>query len=146
MTMLAMTTKTATTGAGIDAMLEEARGMTASPPTEEEVAKAKAAILNSHVFSSDSKRKVLNHRMRAEYYGYPLDWLERYRKGIEGVTVEEVRAAAVKHLVPERFAIVVVGPSEGTDRPLSAFGPVTPLDIAVPGAGPGQAGSRPGVR
>jgi zinc protease len=108
--------------------------MTASPPTEEEVSRAKQAILNSFVFNVDTKRKVLNQQLQLELYGYPLDWLSRYRQGIEAVTTAEVRAAAARHLTPERLAIVVVGPKEGTDRPLSDFGPVTTLDLTIPGA------------
>lgn len=141
-TMVFMTTKTATTGAGIEAMIEEVRAMTASPPDKEEVDKAKRSILNSFVFRVDTRRKVLNQLLRLEYFGYPLDWLSRYRQGIEAVTVEQVRQAAADHLKPERFAIVVVGPKEGTDRPLSAFGPVTTLDIAIPGAPAPQAPSK----
>jgi zinc protease len=141
-TYVFMTTKTATTGAGIEALLEEVRAMTASPPDAEEVDGAKRALLNSFVFRADTRREVLDQQLRLEYFGYPLDWLSRYRRGIEAVTAGEVRQAAADHLKPERFAIVVVGPKEGTDRPLSAFGPVTTLDITIPGAPAPQAPSR----
>jgi zinc protease len=133
--MVFLTTKTETTGAGIEALLEETRNMTAQPPTPEEVERARQAILNSYVFNADSKRKVLTQQLNYEYYGYPLDWLSRYRQGIEGVTVEQVRTAAAKYLHPEEFAIVVVGPKEGTDKPLSTYGPVTPVDITIPPPG-----------
>jgi zinc protease len=126
-----MTTKTQTTGAGIEALLEELKGMTANPPTPQEVELAKQAILNSFVFNADSKRKVLSQQLNFEFYGYPADWLERYRRGIEAVTLEQVRAAAAKYLHPEQLAIVVVGPKEGTDKPLATFGPVTTLDVTI---------------
>jgi zinc protease len=135
-----MTTKTETTGAGIEALQDEARDLTARPPTEEEVAKAKTSILNSFIFNSDTKAKILGQQLTYEYYGYPLDWLARYRQGIEQVTVEEVREAAGEYVHPDRFAILVVGPPEGQDRPLSEFGTVTPVDISIPegeAAGPG---------
>ncbi len=131
-TTLFLTTKAPTTGAAIAALLEEARNMVAQPPTDEEVAKAKQAILSSFVFNSDSPRKILTQQLTFEYFGYPLDWLSRYRHGIEAVTTAEVRAAAVKHLRPQEFAIMVVGPAAGRDRPLSDFGPVTAVDIAIP--------------
>jgi len=131
-TTLFLTTKRETTGAAIDALLEEARNMVAKPPSDEEVAKAKQSILNSFVFNSDSPRKVLQQQLTFEYYGYPLDWLSRYRQGIEAVTTAEVRAAAAKHLRPGEFAILVVGPPEGRDRPLTDFGPVTAVDITIP--------------
>ena len=130
---LSMSTKTETTGPGIDALLEEVHKiMETEPPTEEEVSKAKAGILNSFVFSVDSPGKVLGKVLVYEYYGYPLDWLTRFRKGIEQVTTEQVRKAARTHLRPERFAILVVGPREGTKPALARYESVTELDISIP--------------
>ncbi|MFQ5741928.1 MAG: M16 family metallopeptidase, partial [Acidobacteriota bacterium] len=127
-----MTTKTETTGAGIEALLEEARNLRARPPTEEEVDKAKAGILNSFIFRIDTGRKILGQQLTYEYYGYPSDWLSRYRAGIENANLEQVRQAAIKYVHPDRFAILVVGPSEGRDKPLSEFGDVTAVDITIP--------------
>jgi predicted Zn-dependent peptidase len=126
------TTKTGTTGAAIEALIEEAEGMTARPPSTEEVEKAKGSILSSFVFESDSTREILGQQLRYEYYGYPLDWLQRYRDGIAGVTAEQVREAAAKYIHPDRFAILVVGPSEGMDKPLSTYGEVTDVDVTIP--------------
>jgi predicted Zn-dependent peptidase len=126
------TTKTETTGAAIEALLEEARNLTAKPPTADELAKAKEAILNSFVFESDSTREILGQQVRYEYFGYPLDWLERYRKGIDTVTLEEVRAAAAKYVHPDDLRILVVGPTEGLDKPLTTYGEVTQVDISIP--------------
>jgi zinc protease len=145
LTFLFISTKTETTGAAIDALLAEARGMTAKPPTEEEVAKGKQGILNSFIFQADSKRKILTQQLNYEFFGYPLDWLTRYRAGIEAVTTAQVRAVAAKYIHPEQFAIVVVGPAKGTDKPLSTYGTVTPIDVTIerPKAGP-QANPKPG--
>jgi zinc protease len=131
-TLVWLSTKTETTAAGIEALLEEVRNMVARPPTEEELAKARSGILNSFVFNSDSRRKILNQQLTFEYFGYPLDWLDRYRAGIEAVTAAEVLAAAGRYLKPQEFAILVVGPAKGRDRDLSEFGKVTPRDITIP--------------
>ncbi|MFQ5670920.1 MAG: M16 family metallopeptidase [Acidobacteriota bacterium] len=127
-----MTTKTETTGAGIEALQEEAHNLTAVPPTEEEVQKAKDGILNSFIFNSDSTRKILRQQITYEYFGYPLDWLARYRDGIEKTTVEQVRQAAAKYVHPDQFAILVVGPEKGRDKPLTDFGAITAVDITIP--------------
>lgn len=132
---LFMTTKVSTTGAGIEALLEEARNLTASPPTEAEVERARRGLLDSFIFRVDSRRAVMNQQLAVELHGYPQDWLQRYRSGIEAVTPAQVRDAAARHLRPGDLAIVVVGPAEGRDRPLTDFGKVTPVDISVPGAG-----------
>ncbi|HEX6902559.1 MAG TPA: pitrilysin family protein [Thermoanaerobaculia bacterium] len=127
-----VSTKTETTGAAIDALLEEARALMSSrPPTEEEVRKARQGLLNSFVFSFDSLQKVLNRQLTLEYYGYPPDWTAKYRAGIEAVTVEQVRKAA-RHLRPEEFSILVVGTPQGLDKPLTTYGKVTPLDVTLP--------------
>jgi predicted Zn-dependent peptidase len=126
------TTKVESTGKAVDALLEEARNLTAKPPTAEEVNKAKGSILNSFVFNSDSMGEILGQQLTYEYYGYPLDWLSRYQKGIEQVTVEQVKAAAKKYVFPDNFAILVTGPGKGLDKPLETYGAVTKVDITIP--------------
>ncbi|HEX3128607.1 MAG TPA: pitrilysin family protein [Thermoanaerobaculia bacterium] len=131
MATLFMSTKVNTTAAGIDALLEEARNIITSPPSQEEIERSRRALLDSFVFRVDSPRKVMNQALLLEFHGYPADWLARYRAGIEAVTPAQVRDAAARHLHPQDFAIFVVGPSEGRDRPLTDFGKVTPIDITL---------------
>jgi zinc protease len=133
--LLFLTTKTETTGAGIQALLDEARAVqTTEPPTAEEIERARQGLLASFVFNADSARKVLNQQLNLELYGYPLDWLSRYRAGLEAVTAAQVREAAARHLHPDDFTLLVVGPAEGRDRPLTDFGKVTSVDLTIPGA------------
>lgn len=130
--MLSMSTKTETTGKGIDALLDESRKMVSEPPSEREVAKAKTSILNSFVFSVDSRSKVLGKYLTYEYYGYPSTWLKDFRKGIEQVTVVQVRQAAERHLRPQDFVILVVGPREGTTPAFTRYSSIHELDIHIP--------------
>jgi zinc protease len=130
--LLFMSTKVNTTAAGIDALLEEARNIAATPPSQEELERSRRSLLDSFVFKVDSPRKVMSQALTLEFNGYPADWLSRYRAGIEAVTPAQVRDAAARHLRPRDFAIFVVGPSEGRDRPLTEFGKVTPVDISLP--------------
>ncbi len=132
MAILSMSTKTQTTGRGIDALIAESRKMVSNPPTEDEVANAKDSILNSFVFSVDSPSKVLGKYMTYEYYGYPSTWLKNFRRGIEQVTVAQVRQAAERHLRPQDFAILVVGPREGTRPALTRYKSIRELDIRIP--------------
>jgi len=128
---LFVSTKTETTGAGIDALLEEARNLTAQPLTAAELETAKQSLLNSFIFRFDTRREVLARQLGLEFYGYPLDWLSRYQSGVQSVTLEQVRKAA-RHLRPEEFSILVVGPSQGMDKPLTTFGKVTKVDVSLP--------------
>jgi zinc protease len=140
--MLFMSTKVNTTAAGIDALLEEARNIATTPPGQEEVERSRRSLLDSFVFKVDSPRKVMNQALTLEFNGYPADWLSRYRAGIEAVTPAQVRDAAARHLRPQDFAIFVVGPSEGRDRPLTDFGKVTPVDITLAEPPGSKTGSR----
>jgi len=129
---LFMGTKSGTTAAAIDAFNEELNNLKTDPATPQELTKAKEAILNSFVFRFDSKEKVLHERMDYEFYGYPADFLERYRAGIEKVTREDVARVAQKYVHKDRLAVLVVGKASDFDKPLSGFGPVTNIDITIP--------------
>ncbi|MDE0403711.1 MAG: pitrilysin family protein [Nitrospira sp.] len=128
-----MSTKTETTQAGIDALLAEVhKVMETEPPTEEEVRKAKASLLNSFVFSVDSPGKLLGKFLTYEYFGYPSDWLVRFRTGIEQTTVEQVRKAARTHVKPDQFVFLIIGPRQGTAPALARYETVEELDISIP--------------
>jgi zinc protease len=129
---LALGTKSHTTAAAIDAFNEELDALKTNPSTPEELAKAKQSILNSFVFRFDSKDKVLRERMSYEFYGYPADFLEKYRAGIEKVTQQDVDRVAQKYVHKDKLAILVVGKAADFDRPLSSFGPVTTIDASIP--------------
>ena len=125
-------TKSATTAVAIEAMKKQMDELTQSGVTDEEVRKAKDSILNSFIFAFDSKQKVLAERMAYEFYGYPADFLEKYRAGIEKVTVADVDRVARKYIHPDKLAVLVVGNAKDFDRALSTFGAVTNIDISIP--------------
>lgn len=129
---LTLGTKSETTAAGIDALLEEVTNIAALPPTDEEIRRGKEAILNSFIFRFDSKEKVLREQAGNAFYGYPPDFLERYRREIEKVTAADVARVAKKYVHREDLAILVVGKAADFDRPLSSFGKVTTVDITIP--------------
>jgi len=132
-----MATKSATTKDAIQGLKRELNDLIVHPPTPEEMKRAKDAILNSFVFNFDSKQKVLAEKMRYEFYGYPLDFLETYRSQIEKVTVDDVNRVAKKYIHPDNYSILVVGNSSQIGDQLTSLGPVTPVDITIPPP-PGQ--------
>ena len=138
-----MTTKSRTTGAAIDALRQEMDGIVRNPATADEMKRAKDSILNSFVFEFDSKDKILRERMAYEYYGYPADFLERYRNGIEKVTAADVARVAEKYVHRDQLAVLVVGKAADFERPLSSFGPVTDVDISIPETVHGAAAAKP---
>jgi zinc protease len=140
MLRIGMSTKSATTVKSIEALNAELNRLIKGGVTQAELKKAKDAILNSFIFEFDSKDKVLAERMRYEFYGYPPNFLELFRTGIEKVTTADVDRVAKKYVHPEKMAILVVGNSKDFDRSLSTLGKVTPIDVSIP-APPGKPGS-----
>jgi hypothetical protein len=146
-----MSTRADATVKAIEALIAEAKLLaTTKPATDAELKLAKDSILNSFVFNNDEASEVLGQQLAFEYYGQPLDWLDRYRAAVDKVTAADVARVAAKYIHPDRLSIVVVGPSEGRDKPLSTLGTVKAVDLTIPpppssapaAAGPGSAGGR----
>jgi zinc protease len=125
-------TKSASTVAATRAMLDEIGKLKTVPPTATELKNAKDQVLNSFIFHYDSKDKTLAEQLTLALYGYPSDFLEKYKTGIEKVTAEDVTRVANKYIDASRLAVVVVGNEKEMGTPLSSLGPVTNLDIAIP--------------
>jgi zinc protease len=132
MLRISMSTKSGSTAAAIESLRKQINELIQGGVKQEEVKKAKDSILNSFIFAFDSRRKVLAERMAYEFYGYPADFLERYRAAIEKVTPADVNRVARKYIHPEKLAVLVVGKAKDFDRDLASFGKVTPIDISIP--------------
>jgi zinc protease len=135
---VAMATKSSSTAAAIEALYEEIDSLHRNPASAEELRRAKDAILNSFVFRFDSREKVLRERMLYEFYGYPADFLERYRAGIERVGAEDVARVAKAYVKEQKLALLVVGRAADFDKPLESFGPVTPIEVEIRGEPAGR--------
>ena len=125
-------TKSASTARAIRALIDEVRKIRQEEVTEEELATAKESYLNSFVFNFDTESEIVNRVMAYEYYGYPADFLQRTKRGIEEVTRADVLRVAGAHLHPDELQILVVGRPEDFDEPLSVLGPVKEIDITIP--------------
>jgi len=137
MTRMMVMTKSATTFESIAAIDEEIASLKKNPISENEIEHAKDAILNSFVFRLDSPGKVLQEQMAYEFYGYPLDFLEQYERGIQAVTKADVARVAAKYLHRDQMAVLVVGNAADFDKEPATLGPVHKIDITIPPAPPG---------
>ena len=129
-------TKSESTVYAIGLMLEEMKKMTEEEVSDEELAKAKDEYLNSFVFNFDSRAEIVNRMMTYAYFGYPLDFMERVKEGVEKVTKADVLKVAKAYLHPEKVQILVVGKEEDFDKPLSTLGEVNTIDITIPSTKP----------
>lgn len=130
----AASTKSETTVKATQAMLKEIDELKTRPFTAAELASAKDQLLNSFIFRYDTKEKVLSEATELEFYGYPADFLTKYRAGIEAVTLADLERVANKYIDPSKLAILVVGNESQYGTPLAALnmGSVHPIDITIP--------------
>jgi len=126
-------TKSQSTIYAINIMLQELKKITEQEVTDDELAKAKDGYLNSYVFNFESKSQIVNRLMMLAYYGYPPDFTEKQKAGVEKVTKADVLRVAKKYIQPGKVQILVVGKKEDFDKPLSTLGPVNVIDITIPG-------------
>src|SRR6202043_1531141 len=113
-------------------MLNEIGHLKTVPPTPDELRKAKDQVLNSFIFNYDSRDKTLNEQVALAFYGYPSDFLEKYKTGIEKVTAADVTRVANKYVDPSKLAIIAVGNESEITPKLDTLGKVTPIDITIP--------------
>src|SRR5581483_11619900 len=129
---ISMCTKSQSTIEAVQAVDEDIANLSKEPISEEEIQRAKDAILNAFIFRLDSPDKILVERMTYEYYGYPPDWLDKYQAEIKKVTAAQVNAVAAKYLHKDQLAVLVVGNTKEFDKPLSSLGAVKEIDITIP--------------
>jgi len=125
-------TKSESTVHAIELMLKELKRIIEEDVTDEELARAKDEYLNSFVFNFDSRAQIVNRLMTYDFFDYPLDFVERVKKGVEKVTKKDVLRVAKKYLRPDKVQILVVGKQEDFDKPLSTLGEVNVIDIKIP--------------
>ncbi|MDR3764330.1 MAG: insulinase family protein [Acidobacteriota bacterium] len=132
LTVLGIATKSETTVEAIKGLWEQLDLMKKEPPSELEMQRARDSILNSFIFNIDTPSKVLREQQTYAFYGYPSDYLEEERAGIEKVTADDVLRVANKYLHREELKVLVVGNAEVFGKQLAALGPVENVDITIP--------------
>jgi len=108
-------TKAETTWKAIGLILAEMKRMRDEPVTADDLTFAKDMILNGRVFGFADPFNVVENHVSLEYYGYPRDWMTRWQKHIEAVTVEDIQRVAKEYLRPDGVTIVIVGDPEKFD-------------------------------
>ncbi len=140
---ISLGTKSQSTAESIQATQQDIDDLSKQPITEDEIQRAKDAILNAFIFRLDSPDKILGERMTYEFYGYPPDWLDKYQAEIKKVAATDVNRVAGKYLHKDQLAILVVGNTKEFDKQLSTLGPVKEIDITIPPAPGGADESKP---
>ncbi len=118
-------TKSESTVAAIQLILETMEEMRREPPTREEVEHAIAQIVNGFVFNFQDPSQIVSRQISYQAQGLPDDWLERYLDGVQRVRPTGVRRVVERHLHPEDMVILILGDPQAFDLPLETLGKVT---------------------
>ena len=84
-------------------------------PTEAELVAAKQNITGGFPLRLDSNSKILGLVAMIAFYDLPPDYLDTFIDEVSAVSVAQIRNAFQRHLHPERFVTVMVGPVSATD-------------------------------
>lgn len=125
-------TKTESTLVSIRVIEAEIRRVTQEPVTQEELERARNAILNSMVFTYDSPSKLATRLAYLRFFGYPRDFLARYEQAIRNATAEDLLAAAQRKIHPDHLSVLVIGKRDEFAEPLETLGEVREIDVSIP--------------
>ncbi len=89
--------------------LEEVERLRRERPSQGELDLIKGSIIDGFPFLFDSAEEIAGYFAEDEYLGRPHSYWRDYRKNIERVSAEDVRAFAEQHLRPEEMVVLVVG-------------------------------------
>jgi len=101
------------------------------PPTDDELAQAKASLVQSLPEVFESVNGVNGGISTIYTQGLPEDYYQQFIRSVNAVTKEDVVRVAQKYIDPDHLALVIVGDREKIEAPLIAtkIAPVIRLDI-----------------
>lgn len=120
-------TKPEQTARALEETLKILSGIKGQRPFEKkELQLASDMFLNSFAFRFDEPEKIVREKSTFDFFGYPDDYLDKYRDNIAKVDEKATLAAANRIITENELQIIVVGPPSKMGD-LSKFGPVTTI-------------------
>jgi predicted Zn-dependent peptidase len=101
------------------------------PPTDDELAQAKASLVQSLPSTFASVTGVNNNIASIYTLGLPEDYYQVFTRAVNAVTREDVVRVAQKYIDPQHLTIVIVGDRSKIEAPLTAtkIAPIVVLDV-----------------
>ena len=87
------------------------RGYLANGPTEKELDDAKREMLGSFPLSTASNADIVGQLGAMGFYDLQLTYLDDFMSEVQGLSVEQVKAAMNRHLSADKLVIVTAGPT-----------------------------------
>jgi len=124
-------TKSESTVAAVRLIAETLGEVASAPPGDTEVRDAVDRIANGFVFNFENPGQIVSRQMLYLSQNLPLDWLQRFLAGVQGVTPAGVHEVFRRNLAPnglDDMVIVIVGDPATFDPGLEDLGPVRILE------------------
>jgi zinc protease len=101
------------------------------PVTQKELDDAKATLIRGYAQRFETLAQIAGEIAELDGFGLPMEELERYTKGIDGVELAHVQRAATDYITINDYALVVVGDAAQIEPGLQSldFGDVVRLDV-----------------
>ncbi len=90
--------------------MQELKRYISNGPTQKELDSSKKNLTGGFPLRIDSNRDIMTYLSLIGFYDLPLDYLQTYNDKIMAVTTDKVRQVFQRHLSPDSFVIVLVGP------------------------------------
>jgi len=112
-------------------MRDELARMASEPPDPAEVAAACHSFQAGYPLQFQSPGALISQWAALDFHGVTPDSLDRYVQGLAAISPQQVQDVARRWLDPAHMEVVVAGPADVLEQPLSELGPV---EIVRPGA------------
>ncbi len=114
--------QTEVTAPAIADILGELRRIREAPIEAQELRDARDFLVGVFPLRFEAAAQVVGAITGLVVHGLPDDELDRYRQAVAALTEEEVHAAALAHVHPDAFSIVMVGDAERVVPALETMG------------------------
>jgi len=114
--------RTDVTAPAVSEIFKEIRAMLESPPTPDEIGRAKASLTDSLASAFETRTSAVNNLSNVFIYDLGLDYYTRFAAEVQAVTAEQALAVARRYLVPERLVVIAVGDRAAIEAELVKLG------------------------
>jgi predicted Zn-dependent peptidase len=115
--------RTSVTDSALTEIIKEMSRIRTEPVSEEELQLVKNIIIGDFGRALEDPQTVARFALNIQRYNLSKDYYENYLKNVEAVTREDVKAAAVKYLKPDRAVILAVGNVSAIEDKMKRFSP-----------------------
>ncbi len=120
--------RTPVTEPAVKEFFYEFKRIQTKPVSEDELARAKRALIGSFARTLESADGELARTLELLQYSLPADYWDNYPAQIEAVTAADVQRVARKYLGEGRIQLIAVGERSQIEEGLKKYGPVTVVE------------------